>query len=147
MLRATRTRTPGLLVQAVELAAAANPLPRPGVDVVRDAVERWADETAATHIGDRAVVARALAQAAFAKSRNPAPAAPAVLPVAGSAVAARARAMLSPAPRPRRLRAAAIALLALSPALSALGVGHTAEAHFEQARTHCAADADHRCNG
>src|SRR3954447_2732458 len=57
-----------LWVQAAELAAAANPLLRPGVRAVRDAVERWADEVAAAEVGDRALAARALARAGLARS-------------------------------------------------------------------------------
>ncbi len=130
-----------LYIQAVELSAAANPLLRPAVDVVREAVERWADETAATHVGDRRAVAQALAQAALARTTSQQrdnAAAGAVLQLDGSPIAARARAMLLPAPRPRRLLAAALAVLALSPALSALGIGLAAESHFERAHARCA---------
>ncbi|GAB3883845.1 M48 family metalloprotease [Terrabacter terrigena] len=130
-----------LFIQAAELAAAANPLLRPGVEVVREAVERWADETAATHVGDRRVVAQALAQAALARTtsrtRDKAAVA-AVLQLDGAPIAARARAMLVPAPRPRRILAVALTLLALSPAMSALGIGLRAEAHFERAHDRCA---------
>jgi len=52
-------------VRVVELCGAAFPVLRPLGRRVRFAVERWADEVAATAIGDRAVVARALAKAAM----------------------------------------------------------------------------------
>ena len=125
-----------LLIQATELAATANPLLRPAVTVVREGVERWADESAAKHVGDRSSVAHALAQAALARTSNPrrdGAAAAAVLQLDGAPIAARARAMLAPAPQPRRLLAAALTVLALSPAVSALGIGIVAESHFERA--------------
>lgn len=48
------------------LAAAANPLVRPLASAVEYAVERWADEAAAAEVGDRYLVARAIANAAIA---------------------------------------------------------------------------------
>lgn len=51
---------------AARLAAAANPLVRPLAGAVEYAVERWADEDAATAVGDRRLVARAIASAALA---------------------------------------------------------------------------------
>lgn len=51
---------------AARLAAAANPLVRPLADAVEYTVERWADEAAAAAVGDRGLVARAIANAALA---------------------------------------------------------------------------------
>ena len=51
-------------------AAAANPLLRPVAAAVSYTVERWADETAAGHCGDRELAARAVAKAALASSRT-----------------------------------------------------------------------------
>ncbi|HWG28701.1 M56 family metallopeptidase [Actinospica sp.] len=48
------------------LAAAANPLVRPLASAVEYSVERWADESAAAAVGDRQLVARAIASAALA---------------------------------------------------------------------------------
>jgi hypothetical protein len=48
------------------LAAAANPLVRPLATAVEYAVERWADEVAAAAVGDRRLVAHAIARAAVA---------------------------------------------------------------------------------
>jgi len=48
------------------LAAAANPLVRPLAAAVEYAVERWADEVAAAAVGDRRLVAQAIARAALA---------------------------------------------------------------------------------
>jgi len=51
---------------ASRLAAAANPLVRPLASAVEYSVERWADESAALAVGDRRLVARAIASAAIA---------------------------------------------------------------------------------
>jgi Zn-dependent protease with chaperone function len=51
---------------AVRLAAAFNPLLRPFVSAVDYTVERWADERAAAHVGDRRLVAATIARAALA---------------------------------------------------------------------------------
>jgi Zn-dependent protease with chaperone function len=51
---------------AARLAAAANPLVRPLATAVEYGVERWADEAAATAVGDRRLVAQAIARAAIA---------------------------------------------------------------------------------
>jgi len=51
---------------AARLAAAANPLVRPLANAVEYTVERWADEAAAAAVGDRRLVARAIASAALA---------------------------------------------------------------------------------
>lgn len=53
-------------VRLTELAAAAVPILTPLNRRVRFAVERWADEDAAAEVGDRAVVASAIARAALA---------------------------------------------------------------------------------
>jgi len=95
-----------LYTSAVRLAAAANPLLRPLADAVEYTIERWADERAAAHIGDRGTVARAIARAALAakaSGQRPGP-----VPALG-AVFARGGAGASPAhgigPVPRRVAA------------------------------------------
>ncbi len=55
----------------VTLAAALNPLLRPLCSAARFALERWADEAAARHVGDRTVVAKAVAKAALAGRAEP----------------------------------------------------------------------------
>lgn len=61
-----------LFTSAVQLAAAANPLLRPVATAVDYTVERWADERAAAAVGDRRLVAQAIATAAIAaKSSRP----------------------------------------------------------------------------
>ncbi|WP_103343833.1 M56 family metallopeptidase [Amycolatopsis sp. CA-126428] len=51
---------------AVTLSSALNPLLRPLGTAAGFALERWADETAAARVGDRGLVARAVAKAALA---------------------------------------------------------------------------------
>ena len=58
-------------VRLTELAVAAMPVLAPLNARLRFAVERWADEDAATEIGDRAVVACAIARAALASEPAP----------------------------------------------------------------------------
>ncbi|GGW14352.1 hypothetical protein GCM10018980_12380 [Streptomyces capoamus] len=60
----------GLLVTAVTLAAAADPLLGPVRTAVVFLVERWADERAAAAVGDRRATARALARAALSAGRT-----------------------------------------------------------------------------
>jgi Zn-dependent protease with chaperone function len=106
-------------VLSTDLAAAANPLLRPTATAVARAVERWADEDAATTVGDRRVVARALARAALL-TRNPDLAGQ--LAATGGDVPARVRALLA-APPPRRPAsvAALAALLAVLAAATVIG--------------------------
>ncbi|MBQ0983793.1 M56 family metallopeptidase [Streptomyces sp. F63] len=78
------------LLLAVQLAARANPFLRPLRTAVFFGAERWADEEAARTVGDRRLVARAIARAALVANPAPAPA------FAGFA---------SPGPVPRRVRA------------------------------------------
>jgi hypothetical protein len=54
-----------LAVSVAGAAAAVNPLLRPAASAVTYLVERWADEDAATVVGDRGLVARAVARAAL----------------------------------------------------------------------------------
>ncbi|OIK00742.1 peptidase M48 Ste24p [Streptomyces sp. MUSC 14] len=98
------------LFQAVwRLAAAVNPLLRPLADAGGYVLERWADEEAATHVGSRRVVARAVGRAALASSSRTS--APPALAVTGGAVPQRVRALLGPPPPRRTLPIAGGALL------------------------------------
>lgn len=58
-------------VRLTELAVAAMPVLGPLNARLRFAVERWADEDAASEIGDRALVASAIARAALASQPSP----------------------------------------------------------------------------
>lgn len=80
-------------VRIVHAAAAAVPLLRPLRGQIRFATERWADEDAAVAVGDRSLVARAIAAAALARTAT-APAA--AYAMADVAVVERVRALLEP---------------------------------------------------
>jgi Zn-dependent protease with chaperone function len=129
---------------ATELAVAVNPLLRTVADAVRFATERWADEEAARVIGDRVVVAQALATVGVRRHAARSPASrwrTVALEAADSGTVARVRALLAP-PAPRR----PVALVALA-VLVAVTVSATVEAQrdaehlFEQARPGPAAGA------
>ena len=122
-----------LFVQVTAVAAAANPLLLPVSGAVREGVERWADEEAAHHVGDRQLAARALARAAIAASPGGAYERLGALAMTGAQVTVRARALLAPPPRPRRLLAAAVLACALAAGVGALVVEHSAEHTFERA--------------
>ncbi|ROQ26527.1 peptidase M48-like protein [Streptomyces sp. PanSC19] len=83
----------------VQLAARANPFLRPLRTAVTYTTERWADEEAATRIGSRRVVARAVGKAALISRGAP------VATLAGFAMAGsvprRVAALLGPAPTAR----------------------------------------------
>jgi hypothetical protein len=129
---------------AAELAAAVNPLIRPLVPAMHYATERWADEAAAGTVGDRAVVARALARTGLRSvDRRPAPwSAAALHAVAGSSsVVRRVEALLVPAPRPRpQLVAVVVAVLAVTFAATA-ETQRDSEMLLEHAGTTAAAHA------
>ncbi|MGW4033750.1 M56 family metallopeptidase [Streptomyces sp. NPDC004838] len=84
---------------AVQLAARANPFLRPLRTAVTYTAERWADEGAATTVGSRRVVARAIGKAALVSHRTP------IATLAGLAaegpVPRRVVALLGPAPSAR----------------------------------------------
>jgi Zn-dependent protease with chaperone function len=118
---------------AADLAAAVNPLLRSTARRLRHTTERWADEDAAAAVGDRRLVAHAVAHAALsAHTRREAVTAPA----AGGDVPARVRALLRPAARRTWPNiAAAVACLALVAVTGAtsLGLEHAGEKLFEKA--------------
>lgn len=107
-------------------AAAANPLLRPVAAAVSYTVERWADETAAGHCGDRRLAARAVGKAALASSRKGAPQGRALAAVTGitgpGPVLRRVTRPRSPGPVPRRVAA----LLAPAPSVRPLLVAAAA---------------------
>ncbi|MEU3745619.1 MULTISPECIES: M56 family metallopeptidase [Streptomyces] len=84
----------------VQLAARANPFLRPLCTAVTYTTERWADEEAATRIGSRRIVARAVGKAALLSRGAPA------VTLAGFASAGpvprRVAALLGPAPAARQ---------------------------------------------
>ena len=76
-----------------DASARAVPVLVPLVRQLRFATERWADEAAAEQLGDRQLVARAIARAALVGTA-PAPA----MGVGGTGVADRVKALIAPAP-------------------------------------------------
>lgn len=117
---------------ATDLSAIAVPVLRPLKAHVRFATERWADEDAATMVGDRQLVARTIARAALGS----AVVSPAVLSLAEHGVAARIEALLderSPS------QAVETALLTAVGVLSAAAVSSTVQLH------HLLAFAAHVC--
>ncbi len=115
----------------VSIAAAANPLLTPLRAAILDATERWADEDAAAQLGDRRVVASALARAALLGHSPPA-AAP-LLAAASHAVSGRVEALLGLPPRPRPLLSAALVALLLAAAVCALIVAQNTDHLFDVA--------------
>ncbi|MFG2466991.1 M48 family metalloprotease [Streptomyces canus] len=108
---------------AAELTAHCHPALRRLRAVIRLAAERAADEAAAAVVGDRRLLARAIARAALAgqaASTNRPDFAPAA--TAGPVPQRVAALLATPAPRTRRSVCWAALLLAASPALSATAV-------------------------
>jgi hypothetical protein len=133
-----------LYVLAADLAATANPLQRRVAQVVRVAVERWADEDAATVVGDRRLAARALARAALARSgpitaastagREPA-SGRLSLRMGDSAVVGRVRALLAPAPsKGRTVETLALASLLLAVVAVNVDAGQDSDTLFDHAQ-------------
>ncbi|MFI5897755.1 M56 family metallopeptidase [Actinoplanes sp. NPDC051513] len=96
-----------MAVLLTSAAAAVNPLLRPAREAVTYLVERWADEEAATGVGDRDLVARAVARAALATAGHPTTA-PA-LGMHGGVIVRRVRALHSPPPASARWQLALLA--------------------------------------
>jgi Zn-dependent protease with chaperone function len=97
-------------VRLTELAVAAMPVLSPLNARLRFAVERWADEDAAAEIGDRALVASAIARAALASRPSPRLG----LAMADARVVERVQIMLAdPAPR-SQLVAVPLAVVAVA---------------------------------
>ncbi|WP_370934162.1 M56 family metallopeptidase [Amycolatopsis sp. cg13] len=91
----------------VTVATTVNPVLRPLGSAARFALERWADEAAADRVGDRKLVATAVAKAALASRSQPSLA----LAATGGPVPQRVRALLSaPSSGSRRNPLAAVAV-------------------------------------
>ncbi|GLY40377.1 peptidase M48 [Amycolatopsis sp. NBRC 101858] len=104
-----------LFLIALTLSSTLNPLLRPLCSAAGFALERWADEAAARRVGDRTVVAHAVAKAALAGRPHPGFA----LAATGGPVPQRVSALLTPAPRVRS-RVPAVVLSALVIAVAGL---------------------------
>jgi Zn-dependent protease with chaperone function len=121
-----------LHVQITELAAVADPLLRPVARAVRLAVESWADDEAVRVVGDREIVARTLAKAAFARSGVATPAG-ALAASNVSDLAVRVDALLDGDRRRRPVFAAAFAMIVAVAAACSLIVASGAHEAFEHA--------------
>jgi Peptidase family M48 len=126
-----------LWVQAADVASAADPFLRPAARAVLAAVEREADEVAATEVGDRALAARSLARAGLARAAGRRRRRDLSVALAGadSAVADRARALLAGPPPRRRVLAGAVAAMALTLSAAVLVASVQTEARFEAAES------------
>ncbi|GAB3530927.1 M56 family metallopeptidase [Phytohabitans suffuscus] len=100
------------LVSWAAAAAAVDPFLASVRDEVAHQAERWADEDAAAAVGDRALVARAVARAALAGGRPP----PATAGTGGSGVVHRVRALTHPPPDGGRGLVLLLALTAVAAA-------------------------------
>ncbi len=129
-----------LFVAFTQLAAAANPLLRPLATTVSYTVERWADESSATCVGDRRRVAHTVGKAALAAQRTRArtriPAAALGLlgrlaPNGPGPVPRRVASLLAPPVQNRALPLIAIAGLPLATGLCAAEAVHDLEALLE----------------
>jgi Zn-dependent protease with chaperone function len=98
--RAHLTARHHLFLATAEYAAVLHPALRRLRAPLGFHLERWADECAASAVGDRVVTARAVGRAALAAARTPRPARPLLAPaVAAGPVPRRVAALLSPHPR------------------------------------------------
>jgi hypothetical protein len=128
--------------QAVwRLTATVNPFLRPLVGAGDFVLERWADEEAATAVGDRSVVARAVARAALAASGSRRGQEVRALAVTGGPVPRRVRALLAPPLRHRLLPLIAGGLLLTVCCASLAEAATDSEAMVERAmRATCVSD-------
>lgn len=113
---------------AARMAAGAAPFTRPLARELDLVLERWADESAARAVGDRRLVARAVAHAALIGH------APAQLGVSSGRVSARVTALLASPPRSAWLPAAAPLLLAAAALLLGYDAGRQVDGLFDFAR-------------
>jgi Zn-dependent protease with chaperone function len=118
-----------LFLLVLQLAAAVHPLLRPLARAGAFAAERWADEEAAAEVGDRPLVARAVARAALAVKRAPQPA----LAVTGGPVPQRVQALMAPPAPMRRGLVTVFGAVMLACCLSVAEATHDTEELFETA--------------
>lgn len=125
-----------LWLMAVQVCAAINPLLRNVVTAVGHAAERWADEDAATAVGDRRLVARTLARAALHVHDTIgglAPAGALGLGAVDGAVVSRVRALLAGPPRRQVAATLALVVLMVSALSWAAGVQDRTDDFFDAA--------------
>ena len=122
-----------LVVIAVRMAAAANPMLRPVVPVVTQSVERAADEAAATVVGDRVLAARSVARAAVVRRSQLQ--ATGRLAATGGDVPNRVRSLLAPPQRGQGVLCAAVAAVALAAGYTSILTADCAQDQLESAQT------------
>ncbi len=120
-------------VLAVELCAAANPALRGVARAAAHSAERWADESAATAVGDRRLAARALARAALHVSAAGRSGGSVRVGVLGGEIPRRVGALLAPPPRPRLGVTLGLVLLLIASIGSATAVQRRTDAFFDVA--------------
>jgi hypothetical protein len=139
--RAHLACTHHLFVVAAQLAAATNPLLRPVAAAVVYTTERWADEHAATSIGDRGLTARTIGKAALLTTHGHPPAG--ALAVTGRApkdergigpVPRRVAALLAPPVRHRPVLLGIVLVTLMIASGAAVEAGHDLHGLFELAR-------------
>lgn len=136
-----------LYAHLADIAAAAGPFLRAVPGAVRFGIERWADEEAASAVGDRGAAARSLARVALARRRlrgedtglrrhddtagrvGPVP----VLGAVDRAVSARVLALLAPSQAPRLGRTAVLAAAAIGLVVAGVISLHLVHEVIEQA--------------
>lgn len=119
-----------LHLAAAAFSSAVNPLLVGVPRAVRLATERWADERAATVVGDRLLVARTIAHVATGQREATVPRG--AMAATGSEVTARVRSLVHPTSR-RSLLVLAVAAVALVPALSTSVAAARTNAVFQHA--------------
>ncbi|WP_030669567.1 M56 family metallopeptidase [Streptomyces cellulosae] len=116
---------------AAELAAHCHPALRTARATIRLAAERAADETAATTLGDRRLIATAIARAALAGQASPSTR-PDIAPAATTGpVPQRVAALLAPPRRPRAARRAAFLLVVCAGLSVTAGTAGVVDVHYE----------------
>ncbi|HEY2792302.1 MAG TPA: M48 family metalloprotease [Micromonosporaceae bacterium] len=118
-------------ILAADLAAATNPLLRPIARSMAHTVERWADEDAATDVGDRRVVARAVARASLLHKRGLAFATAVALAATGGNMPLRVRALLETRPRRNAFAAGMLVLMALGAVAAVMAMQRCSDALFD----------------
>ena len=119
----------------MQLTAAVNPLMRHVRRAVDQAMERWADEDAAAHVGDRRLVACTVAHVSLLKKRGASVYADIAVAATGGDIPARINALLVPT-RSRGRVAATVLLVFLAGALvAAVLMQRTADGLFDAAQT------------
>jgi len=126
-----------LYTQVADLAAAANPLLRPVARAVRAGIERWADEAAASEVGDRRLAAASLARAGVIRSAaggRGSVVPPAALAGTTSDLPVRVGALLVGPPRPHRLLLSSIVAVAVVTLGATVYTERHIETRFEQSQ-------------